>query len=346
MKQLIRKVIGRQNLTRDEAAYAMTQIMEGEATPSQIAALAVALRMKGETADELTGFAKVMRDFAIHVPVTTSKVVIDTCGTGGDSLKTFNVSTSAAIVVAATAKVAVAKHGNRAATSKCGSADVLEALGVRLELAPNLIGRCIDEIGIGFLYARQMHPALKYAAVPRQEIGTASFFNILGPLTNPASATVQLIGVNDASLCDMLAQVLRNLGSDRAIMVHGVHGLDELSTLGDTLVSELVRGEIRSYTLNAQRDLGIPEATIDSLAAGETASENALILRGVIEGRDKGPRQDIVALNAAGVLLAAGITDDLRMGVDMATETIESGAASRTLNLLIEFTNDAHATAL
>lgn len=343
MKQLIRKVVMRQDLSMEEAAYAMTQIMEGTATPSQIAALAVALRMKGETGDEITGFVKVMRDFALQVPVKTDKVVIDTCGTGGDSLKTFNISTTAALVVAATERVAVAKHGNRAATSKCGSADVLESLGVRLELNPIQIGQCIQEVGIGFLYARQMHPALKFSAVPRQEIGTPTFFNILGPLTNPAGAKVQLIGVNDPSLCDLLAQVLRNLGSHRAIMVHGVHGLDELSTLGDTLVSDLVGGEIHSYTLNAQRDLGLPVATIEDLAAGDSPAENAQILRDVIDGRDRGPRRDIVALNVAGVLLAANTITELSRGLTIAYETIDSGAAALTLRHLIEFTQSASA---
>ncbi len=342
MKSLIQKAIALQNLTQEEAASGMTLIMEGSATPSQIAALAVALRMKGETVDEITGFAKVMRDFAIQVPVNTDKVIVDTCGTGGDSLKTFNISTTAALVVAATGKVAVAKHGNRAATSKCGSADVLEALGVKLELPPKAIGKCVEEVGIGFLYARQMHPALKFAAVPRAEIGTRTFFNILGPLTNPAGAKVQLIGVNDPSLTDLLARVLRNLGSERAIMVHGVHGLDELSTLGETQISELREGAITSYTLDAEAELGLPTVSVSALAAGENAAENAAIVTAVLSGADKGPKRDIVALNAAGVLHVAGVVPDLKAGVAVAAEAIDSGGAAQTLASLVAFTNAGH----
>ncbi|HEY3331019.1 MAG TPA: anthranilate phosphoribosyltransferase [Capsulimonadaceae bacterium] len=341
MKSLIQKAISRRDLTSEEAADGMTQIMEGTATPSQIAALAVALRMKGETVEEITGFAKVMRDFAIQVPVKTDKVIVDTCGTGGDSLKTFNISTTAAIVVAATGLVAVAKHGNRAATSKCGSADVLEALGVKLELPPQQIGRCVEDVGIGFLYARQMHPALKFAALPRAEIGTRTFFNILGPLTNPAGAKVQLIGVNDPSLCDLLARVLRNLGSERAIMVHGVHGLDELSTLGETQISELKDGFINSYVLDADAELGLPQVSVESLAAGENAAENAAIVQAILNGTDTGPKLDIVALNAAGVLSVAGVVANLAEGLDVARTTIASGAASVTLNRLVQFTNAA-----
>jgi anthranilate phosphoribosyltransferase len=319
----------------------MTLIMDGTATPAQIAALAVALRMKGETVDEITGFARVMREFAIQVPVDTVKVIVDTCGTGGDSIKTFNISTAAALVVAAHGDVAVAKHGNRAATSKCGSADVLEALGVHLDLPPKQIGRCIEEVGIGFLYARAMHPALKYAAAPRAEIGTRTFFNILGPLTNPAGAKVQLIGVNDLSLCEMLANVMRNLGSERAIMVHGTHGLDELSTLGDTLVSEMTGGEVRTYVLNAARELALPIAFVEDLAAGEDSAENAAILTSVIDGSDHGRRREIVLLNAAGVLMVAGVVPTLAEGLAVAGELIDSGRAIATLRRLIEYTASA-----
>lgn len=342
MKQLIRQVIDRQNLTQEQAAYAMTQIMEGAASPAQIAAFAVAMRMKGETVSEITGFARVMRDYALHVPVKTDKVIVDTCGTGGDSLKTFNISTTAAMVVAASGQVAVAKHGNRAATSKCGSADVLEALGVKLEMPPAAIGQCVEDVGIGFLYARQMHPALKFAGAPRKEIGVPTFFNVLGPLTNPAGATVQLLGVNDPNLCGLLAQVLKNLGSQRALMVHGVHGLDELSTLGETLVCELRDGRVEEYSLHADRDLGLPTASVDELAAGDTVEENALILKAVLDGSDRGSRRDIVALNAAGVFLAAGVVADLREGLRLANEILDSGAAMRTLVKLVEFTNAAH----
>ncbi len=338
MKTYIAKVIDRQNLSEDEASAAMTLIMEGSATVSQIAAFAVALRMKGETIDEITGFARVMRDFSLKVPTSTEKILVDTCGTGGDNLKTFNISTTAALVVAGSGKVAVAKHGNRAATSKCGSADVLEALGVRLDLPPNDVGACIDEVGIGFLYAPAMHPALKYAAAPRREIGTRTFFNILGPLTNPAGAEVQLIGVSDPSLCDMLANVLHRLGSKRAMMVHGVDGLDEISTMGETLVSELSERGVSNHIINPA-ELGISATTIDHLAAGDTPDENAEIALGILSGKDDGPRRDIVCVNAAAVLVVAGVASDLIAGCAQATEIVRSGAAMDALERLREYTN-------
>lgn len=319
----------------------MTQIMDGTATPAQIAALVVALRMKGETVEEITGFARVMRQYAVPVPVNTDKVIVDTCGTGGDTLKTFNVSTAAALVVAADGRLAVAKHGNRAATSKCGSADVLEALGVRLDLPPDRVGECVETVGIGFLFAPAMHPSFKYAAGPRKEIGVRTIFNMLGPLTNPAGASVQLIGVYDGAVCETLAHVLRNLGSHRALLVHGIDGLDELSTLGPTQVSELRDGLVTSYTLDAERDLGLPRATIDQLAGRDSPAENAEVLLGILRGEDKGPRRDIVLLNAAGVLFVSGVTPSLRDGIVRAAELIDNGAARATLKQMQEFT--AHA---
>ena len=326
-------------MAEDEAADVMRQIMEGLATDAQIAALAVALRMKGETVEEITGFAKVMRQYAVQVPVQTDKVVVDTCGTGGDALKTFNVSTAAALVVAADGRLAVAKHGNRAATSKCGSADVLEELGVKLDLPPERLGQCIDAIGIGFLFAPSMHPSFKYAAGPRKEIGIRTIFNMLGPLTNPAGAKVQLIGVYDAALCETLAHVLKNLGSERALLVHGVDGLDELSTLGETAVSELRDGQVSSYTLDPEWDLGLARATIEHLAGGESVAENAEILLHILRGKDRGPHRDIVCLNAAGVLRVAGIEESLDDGMERAAALIDSGAALSALEQLKEFTN-------
>jgi anthranilate phosphoribosyltransferase len=337
MKPYIAKVVERHNLTEDEAAQAMTVIMEGAATAAQIAAFAVGLRMKGETVDEITGFVRVMRDFSLKVPTETDKVVVDTCGTGGDKLKTFNISTTAALIVAASDRVAVAKHGNRAATSKCGSADVLEALGVRLDLPPGDVGRCIDEVGIGFLYAPAMHPALKYASAPRREIGTRTFFNILGPLTNPAGARVQLIGVADASLCDLLVKVLQRLGSDRCMLVHGMDGLDEISTMGATLVAELADGRISSRLIHA-KEFGVPETTIEHLAACETPAENAKIVTDILSGRDTGPRRDIVCLNSAAVLVVAGVAPSLTDGYAAAISLVESGAAMDALERLREFT--------
>lgn len=339
MKQAIQHLIDRKDLTEDEAAEVMRQIMEGTATSAQIAALAVALRAKGETVEEITGFARVMREYAVAVPVNTDKVIVDTCGTGGDSLKTFNVSTAAALVVAADGRLAVAKHGNRAASSKCGSADVLEALGVKLDMPPAQIGKCVEEVGIGFLFAPAMHPSFKYAAGPRKEIGIRTIFNMLGPLTNPAGASVQLIGVYDDSVCEKLAHVLRKLGSRRALLVHGVDGLDELSTLGETAISELKDGQVATYTLDAEWDLGLARATIEHLAGGENPAENADILLHILRGKDRGPKRDIVLLNAAGVLVVAGVEETLEAGMERAAALIDNGAALATLARLKEFTH-------
>ena len=341
MKHAIQHLIDGNHLTEAEASGVMRQIMEGKATDAQIAALAVALRMKGETVEEITGFARVMREYAVRVPVHTDKVIVDTCGTGGDSLKTFNVSTAAALVVAADGRLAVAKHGNRAATSKCGSADVLEALGVKLDLPPEQLGKCIEDVGIGFLFAPSMHPSFKYAAGPRREIGIRTIFNLLGPLTNPAGAPVQLIGVYDAAICETLAHVLRNLGSHRALLVHGVDGLDELSTLGLTAVSELKDGQVTSYTLDPEWDLGIARATIEHISGCESPAENADILLHILKGKDRGPHRDIVLLNAAGVLLVAGVEEDLEAGMERAAALIDNGGALAALERLKEFTNAA-----
>ena len=339
MKQAIQQLIGGEHLTEEQAASVMQQIMEGEATPAQIAALVVALRMKGETVEEITGFARVMRHYAVKVPVHTDKVIVDTCGTGGDSLNTFNISTAAALVVAADGRLAVAKHGNRAATSKCGSADVLESLGIKLDLPAGRIGSCVEEVGIGFLFAPAMHPSFKYAAGPRKEIGIRTIFNLLGPLTNPAGASVQLIGVYDADLCEPLAQVLRNLGSHRALLVHGMDGLDELSTLGETAISELKDGLVTSHTLDAEWDLGLARTEIAHLSGGESPAENAEILLHILKGKDRGPRRDIVMLNSAGVLLVAGVEESLEAGMERAAALIDSGAALATLENLREFSN-------
>jgi anthranilate phosphoribosyltransferase len=339
MKQALQHLINRNDLSEAEATRVMTLIMSGEATPSQIAALIVALRMKGETVEEIAGFARVMRDYAISVPISTDKVVVDTCGTGGDTLKTFNISTAAALVVASDGRLAVAKHGNRSITSKCGSADVLEALGVRLDLSPAAVGACVDTVGIGFLFAPAMHPSFKYAGVPRKEIGIRTIFNMLGPLTNPAGASCQLIGVYDDGLCEPLAHVLRKLGSKRALLVHGLDGLDELSTLGKTAVSELNDGIVTSYVLDAEADLGLKRATIEELAGFDTPQENADALLAVLNGDDRGRRRDIVLLNSAAVLRAGGVVEDLHDGIERSAELIDNGSATRTLNSLREFTS-------
>lgn len=341
MKHAIQQLIDGKNLSEAEAAEAMTEIMEGIATPAQIAALAVALRMKGETVEEITAFARVMRRYAIPVPINTDKVIVDAVGTGGDTLKTFNISTTAALVAAADGRLALAKHGNRAVTSKCGSADVLEALGIRLDLPAPEVGKCVETVGIGFLFAPAMHPSFRYAAAPRKEIGIRTIFNMLGPLTNPAGASTQLVGVYSPAVCEMLAHVFKALGSQRALLVHGMNGLDELSTLGLTAVSELKDGIVTSYTLDAQRDLGLPRATIDQLAGCETPRESAEIVVNILRGDDKGARRDIVLLNASGVLLVSGITQTLADGLARAAELIDSGAAYDTLTRLQEFTANA-----
>jgi len=339
MKQALQSLINRNDLSEAEATRVMTEIMDGAATPAQIAALIVAMRMKGETVEEIAGFARVMRQYAVRVPVSTNKVVVDTCGTGGDTLKTFNISTAAALVVASDGRLAVAKHGNRSITSKCGSADVLEALGIRLDIPPDRVGESVDTVGIGFLFAPAMHPSFKYASGPRKEIGIRTIFNMLGPLTNPAGASCQLIGVYDDGLCEPLAHVLRKLGSKRALLVHGLDGLDELSTLGQTAVSELNDGVVTSYMLDAEQDCGLPRATIDELAGFDTAQENAAALLAVLSGEDRGRRRDIVLLNSAAVLRAGGVVEDLRDGIARSAELIDNGSAVRTLNLLREFTN-------
>ena len=321
----------------DDAAAtdAMTRIMNGEANSAQIAALLTALRMKGESVDEITAFARVMRARSLHVP-TGRTPLVDTCGTGGDLCKTFNISTAAAFVTAS-AGVAVAKHGNRSVTSKCGSADVLEALGFRIDLTPEAVGRCIDEVGIGFLFARNHHPAMQHAAGVRTDLGIRTVFNALGPLTNPAGATRQVVGVYDESLCPLLAKVLLNLGSEHVLVVHGNAGLDEIATFGLTTISEGRKGVVETYQI-ASGDLGIDEASPEAVSPGADAAENAAILRAVLGGDDRGARRDIVLANAGAALYVAGEADSLRAGATRAGELIDSGAAWASLDRLRRFT--------
>jgi len=323
IRDAIRKVVEGGSLTQDEAAAAMTEIMDGEATPAQVACFITALRMKGETIDEITGFVRVMREKSIKVSTTRSPLV-DTCGTGGDRLNTFNISTAAAFVVAG-AGVAVAKHGNRAASSVCGSADVLEALGVNIAIGPAEVGKCIDEAGIGFMFAPAAHPAMKHAVGPRKEIGIRTVFNILGPMTNPAGAKRQLIGVFSPELTETMAHVLGNLGSERAMVVHGLDGLDEISTLGKTRVSELKDGRVRTYELDCRAE-GLGLCSPDDISGGRTPEENADILMAVLRGISD-PRREIVLANAGAALYVAGRAQDLREGIALAAESIDSGAA-------------------
>jgi len=306
--------------------------MHGQATSAQIGAFLTALRMKGETADEIAGCAQAMRESAIAVKPKRDQLV-DTCGTGGDGSGTFNISTTVAFV-AAGAGLAVAKHGNRAVSSRCGSADLLQALGVNLELSPEQVAQCIDEVGIGFLFAPKLHPAMKYALAPRQEIGLRTIFNILGPLSNPAQAKRQLLGVYDGNLTELMAEVLRALGAEHAFVVHGADGLDELSVTGANKVSHLYHNHIETYYLNPEK-LGLPRAKLSDLAGG-TVEDNAETTKALLEGK-RGPKRDVVLLNAAAVLIAGGKAKDFSEGLVLAAKAIDNGSAQRKLNQLVGF---------
>ena len=335
IKEAIAKVVGGADLREGEMVAAMTEIMEGQATPAQIGAFMTALRLKGETSEEVTGAARVMRLKATRIDARSS-IIVDTCGTGGDGRNTFNISTTAAFVVAA-AGLTVAKHGNRAVSSSCGSADVLEALGVNIDAKPEIVEECIQQLGIGFLFAPKLHGAMKYAIGPRREIGIRTIFNMLGPLTNPAGATCQLIGVYDAKLTEMFAAVLKNLGTRRAFIVHGADGLDEATVTGETRVSELKDGTIRTYNLDPVDYFGkiYPAADL----TGGDAAVNAQIIKEVLTGEDDGPRRRIVALNAALAIVAGGKADTVREGIAVAEACIANGAALKKLQGLIGLSN-------
>lgn len=322
------------HLTREQSAEAMEKLMSGETTPAQAAALLIGLRMKGETAEEITGFAQVMRQFATPVR-TTRTPLVDTCGTGGDGIGTFNISTTAAIVVAG-AGVAVAKHGNRAASSRCGSADVLESLGVNIELNADEVGQCIDKIGLGFLFAKSLHLAARHIAPVRVELKIRTIFNILGPLTNPANADRQVVGVFNSQLAPTMARALLSLGTRHAFVVAGRDGLDELTLSGPSYVCEARDQDIREYFLNPE-ELGIPLSAMAEILGGD-AQTNAEITRNVLEGMD-GPCRNVVLLNAAPALVAGGLVDSLQEGIERARYAIDSGAALEKLNNLIAYTN-------
>lgn len=328
----IARVTGGDALDEDEAERVIGIIMDGEATPAQISALVVGMRMKGETVDEITGFARAMRARATPVRPTVSRY-IDTCGTGGDGLHTFNVSTTTAFVVAG-AGVPVAKHGNRAVSSSAGSADVLEALGVDISLDAAGMARCIDECGVGFLFAQALHASMRHAGGPRREIGIRTVFNILGPLTNPAGAKRQLLGVYDARLATVLAEVAGRLGAERVLVVNGHPGMDEASASGPTTVAEFdaERGGVRSYVVTPE-EVGIARSTLADIAGGDAAA-NAVMVRAVLGG-EHGPRRDVVLMNAAAALLAAGEVADLAAGVVRARESLDSGRALSALESLV-----------
>jgi anthranilate phosphoribosyltransferase len=338
ISEAIKRVIDRESLRVAEAQAVLEQIMTGQCSETQIAALLTALRMKGETVEELTGFALVMRAKAHAVrPLafrSRGEILIDTCGTGGDVSGSFNISTAAAFVVAGCG-LRVAKHGNRSVSSHCGSADVMEALGVKIELSPEQIALCIDEVGIGFLHAPLLHEAMKHVAPVRRQLGVRTIFNMLGPMTNPAGANAQVIGVYAPQLTEMFAHTLKSLGSLRALVVHGSDGLDEITITGPSRVTELKDGEVKTYTVEPET-LGLTRATLEEIKGGD-AKQNAEIVLGVLRG-EKNARRDIVLLNAAAALVVGNAAGDLRQGINLATEAIDSGAALAKLQQLIEIT--------
>ena len=344
IREMINQLLeGGGSLSAEQAETVLGEIMAGEATPAQIAGFLVALRIKGETADEITGCARAMRKAAVQVRPSRTDV-IDTCGTGGDRSGTFNISTTTAFVVAG-AGLGVAKHGNRSVSSHSGSADVLEALGVKLNLTPEQVAQAIDEIGVGFIFAPNFHPAMRHAIGPRRELGVRTVFNILGPLTNPAGAGAQLLGVYDPALTEVLARVLQQLGSRAAYVVHGFGRLDELTTSGPNQVSffgiPASNGEVRTETLDPAT-LGFPSARIEDLRGGDP-QENARITRAILAGEDRGPRRDVVLLNAAAALMTGGAAPTLQDGIAQAVESIDSGAALKTLDALIAYSQSVAA---
>ncbi|MFC1624089.1 anthranilate phosphoribosyltransferase [Candidatus Omnitrophota bacterium] len=341
IKEAIKKIVGGLDLKRKEMIACMDEIMSGEATPAQIGSFITALRLKGETVEEITGAAMVMREKAVKIGINKgktakgAKTIVDTCGTGGSGTNSFNISTTSAFVVSG-AGLKVAKHGNRGVSSPCGSADVVKALGVNIDIGPDKVKECIEKVGIGFLYAPLFHGAMKYAIGPRREIGIRTVFNVLGPLTNPANATSQVLGVYRKELTELMADVLKNLGTKRAFIVHGLDGLDEITITGKTKVSELKNKKVRTFYVKPQ-DFGMKPAKLADIKGG-SAEDNAKITRDVLKGK-KGPKKDIVLLNAAFALVAGEAAKDFKKGIKMAEESIRSGKAIKTLERLVEFTN-------
>lgn len=334
IRQALAKVVERQDLSDDEAEMVMHQIVGGEATPAQIAALLTALHMKGETAEEIAGCAVVMRRLATAV-CPKRQPLVDVCGTGGDGTGTFNISTTVAFVVAG-AGLAVAKHGNRSVSSRCGSADALQALGVNIDLSSEQVAACIDHLGLGFLFAPSLHPAMSHAVGPRREIGIPTIFNLLGPLCNPARASVQVIGVYSESLVEPVARVMARLGTRFTFVVHGAGGLDELSTVGLSKVATVRDGDMRVFHLHP-REVGLRLATVADLAGG-TPEHNAAIIRSVLAG-DRGPCRDVVLLNSAAALVAAGLAPNFKAGCDLAAISIDRGQAQLKLQQLVEYSH-------
>jgi anthranilate phosphoribosyltransferase len=331
IKDAIKKVIAKEDMNHEDAYEVALAIMNGEATDAQIASLITALRMKGETVDEITGFVKAMRDKVTKINAP-GEYLIDTCGTGGDGSGTFNISTISAIV-ASGASCNVAKHGNRSVSSKCGSADLLKELGINIENPPEKVEKCIEEAGVGFLFAPLLHPAMKYAIGPRREMGVRTIFNILGPLTNPAGAKRQLLGVYEKQLTTTIANVLGNLDSIHCMIVHGEDGLDEITTIGKTFVSELKNGKVTEYTISPE-EFGIKKSTPSDIKGG-SPEENAKITLSILKG-EKGAKRDIVILNSGAAIYVAGRAESLPDGIERAKESIDSGEALKRLETLRE----------
>ena len=329
------RVIEHREIFHEEMVSLMRQMMSGELSPALIAAIIVGLRVKKETIGEIAAAAQVMREFATRVEVPDHAHLLDTCGTGGDSAHTFNISTAAAFVAAA-AGAKVAKHGNRSVSSKSGSADVLEALGVNIALTPEQVGRCINQVGLGFMFAPHHHPAMKHAAPVRRELAVRTIFNILGPLTNPASAKNQVMGVFHPDLVGIQTRVLQRLGSRHVMVVYGVEGLDEISIAGETMVGELKDGEVREYVIHP-RQFGLPSADLSAIRVSEAGQSRDLLLA-ALEGR-AGPARDIVALNAGAAIYVAGLADSLELGVERALALIASGSARQKIDELVAFTS-------
>jgi anthranilate phosphoribosyltransferase len=335
----ISKLIKEQNLTESEMKTTIQEIMEGKTTPAQIASFLTALRMKGETVEEITGAVRAMRQKLISPPPKASRrttlITVDTCGTGGDHANTFNISTVAALAVAG-AGAFVAKHGNRSVSSRCGSADLLERLGVRIEIPPHKVEECLYTVGIVFLFAPAFHPAMKHSIGPRKEMGIRTIFNLLGPLTNPLHARHQLIGVYEASLTEIFARVLKRLGSKRAMVVCGSDGLDEITITGSTKISELKNGKVRTYTIRPQ-DFGIKKGILDDIRGG-SPEDNARITLSILKG-EKGPRRDITLLNTAAALVVSSRAKNFPEGIALAQNSLDHGKALHKLEKLIEFTH-------
>ncbi len=334
IQQAIHKLVEKNNLTKQEAYECVIEIMSGKSSEVLISSFLTALRMKGETASEISGCAQAMREMATKID-SKHENLIDTCGTGGDGLGTFNISTISAIIASAAGAI-VAKHGNRAISSKCGSADVLKAIGVNIEIPKEKVEQCLNEIGIAFLFAPMLHVAMKYTTPVRRELGMRTVFNVLGPLTNPAGAKRQLIGVFRPMLTELLAEVLFDLGTERALVVHGIGGMDEISTIAETRMTEINNGKISTYTFSNE-SVGIPSSSLSEIS-GDSIELNAQIVHSILNGV-KGPQRDIVVLNAAAAIYLSGIAKSIQDGVSVAQNTIDTGKAKKKLQQLREYTN-------